>query len=144
MSDLLRSNLAFRLSAAHRRVDRYLNRLFDQLELTHAHAQLLACLLEADKAGRELRVADLAEQTGFEQSTVSRLIKELARRKLAKRRQHPDDRRSRLWQPAKRGKALRLEIETILRKANERLRRDLPDADFQGLLRSADVLDKLP
>ena len=140
MDDVLRESLGFRLGSAYRRVDRLLNRAFARIGLTHAHGHVLACLLFSG----ELRARDIARLTGFEQSTVSRLLKELARRKLVRRRRDPDDRRSHLLSPATRAKALKDDIEHVLRRSDERLRRELPQADVDGLLRAAEVMERLP
>ena len=128
------------MGSAYRRVDRLFNRAFAKVGLSHAHGYLLTCLLRAG----ELRVADLARQTGFEKSTVSRLVKELARRKLVRRRKDPDDGRAHILSPGARGKALGADIDRLLQLANERLVREMPDADLQGLLRATELMDRLP
>ncbi|MFQ5845960.1 MAG: MarR family winged helix-turn-helix transcriptional regulator, partial [Planctomycetota bacterium] len=70
MDDLTRSCLGFRLSAVYRRVDRLFNRAYGPLGLPYAHAQILLCLLGAG----ELHARDLAARTGYDSSTVSRLV----------------------------------------------------------------------
>jgi len=139
MSNLLFGSLAFRLAAAYRRVDRYANRALSALDLTHAHGHVLWSVLEQG----ELRIKDIAKHTGFEESTTSRLVKELARRKLLRRRRHPDDGRSLLFSAGVRANALRLELEHELRRVNERLTRELPNADLEGFLNTASLLDRL-
>jgi DNA-binding MarR family transcriptional regulator len=128
------------MASAYRRVDRLFNRAFAKLGLTHAHGHVLACLLEAG----ELRASELARRTGFEQSTVSRLVKALAQRKLVRRRRDPADGRGLLLSPGARAKAMRSDIEHVLRRADSRLRRDLTEADVDGLLRAAEAMDRLP
>lgn len=140
MDDVLRECLGFRMGAAYRRVDRLYNRAFARIGLTHAHGHILTCVL----AEQEVRARDIARITGFEQSTVSRLLKELARRKLVRRRRDPDDRRSHLLSAGVRAKALQDDIEHLLRRADERLRRELPRADVEGLLRATEIMDRLP
>lgn len=140
MDDVLRECLGFRMGSAYRRVDRLFNRAFARIGLTHAHGHVLACLLQ----GGELRARDIARLTGFEQSTVSRLLKELARRKLLRRRRDPDDGRSHLLSAGARAKALKDDIDHLLSRTDERLRRELPRADVDGLLRAADIMDRLP
>jgi DNA-binding MarR family transcriptional regulator len=138
--DPLSDGLSFRLGSAFRRVDRLLNRLLAPVGLTHAHTQVLATLL----ADGELRVTDLAQRTGFEQSTVSRLVKELARRRLVKRRPHPDDGRARLYRPGRRATELRTELRDILRRADRQLRRELPEADLAGFRNTLGLIERLP
>jgi len=140
VDDLLSGCLAFRLGSAFRRVDRLLNRTLAPIGLSHAHAQVLSCLL----AGGELRVTDIAHRTGFEQSTVSRLAQELARRKLLRRRKHPDDGRASLYRPGVRAEGLRDEIHAILQKTEERLRRDLPRGDLEGFRKIIRFMEQLP
>ena len=140
MDDVLRECLGFRLGSAYRRVDRLFNRAFARIGLTHAHGYILTCLLHAG----ELRARDIAKLTGFEQSTVSRLLKELVRRKLVRRRRDPDDRRSHLLSAGARAKALKDDIEHLLRRVDERLRRELPQADVLSILRAAEVMERLP
>lgn len=138
--DPLSDGISFRLGSAFRRVDRLLNRLLAPIGLTHAHTQVLATLLAAG----ELRVTDIAQRTGFEQSTVSRLVKELARRRMVRRRPHPDDGRARLYRPGRRAAELRTELRGILRKADERLRRELPAADLAGFFTTLEIIERLP
>lgn len=140
MEDLVRSCLGFRLGSAWRRVDRLFNRAFKRVGLTHAHGHVLACLL----AHGDMRLVDIARRTGFEPSTVSRLVKELVRRKLARRSPDPSDGRARLVGPAKRGEALRKDIEGLVQRAEERLRRDVAQADLEGFLTTTQAIDKLP
>lgn len=140
MEDLLRDCLGFRIGSAYRRVDRHFNRAFGRIGLTHAHGYVLTCLL----AGGEQRMAEVARRTGFEQSTVSRLVKELSRRKLVRRRKDPEDGRALLLRPGTRGEALRPEIEAILRRTDSRVRKDLVQADIEGLLNATEIMDRLP
>jgi DNA-binding MarR family transcriptional regulator len=136
----LSDGLSFRLGSAFRRVDRLLNRMLAPVGLTHAHTQILAALFTHG----EQRVTDLAQRTGFEQSTVSRLVKELARRRMVKRRPHPDDGRARLYRPGRRASEMRAELRDILRKADRQLRRELPDADLAGFLNTLELIERLP
>lgn len=138
--DLIRDCLGFRVSSAYRRVDRMFNRAFERLGIPHAHGQILICLLQDG----EMRVADVAARTGFDPSTVSRLVKELARRRLVARRRNPDDGRSLLLSLAKRGEALRGDIERIQERLNHRLRSQLTEADLEGFERTIRVMERLP
>jgi DNA-binding MarR family transcriptional regulator len=87
VEDLLRECIGFRMGAAYRRVDRLFNRTLRKTGLSHAHVHLLACLL----AKGESRARDVARLTGFESSTVSRLLLDLSRRKFVRRRPDPTD-----------------------------------------------------
>ena len=118
MENPLRDCLGFRMGSAYRRIDRVFNRGFAGIGLSHGHGYILSCLLVAG----EQRVTEVAARTGFEQSTVSRLVKELARRKLVRRRRDPADGRAVLLRPASRAEKLRAEIEGILRRAEESTR----------------------
>jgi DNA-binding MarR family transcriptional regulator len=140
VEELLRECLGFRLGAAYRRADRLFNRTLRGTGLSHAHAYVLACLF----ARGEMRVRDLVRQTGFEQSTVSRLVLDLARRKFVRHRPHPEDRRAALYRPSARADALRTEIERLVRRADERLRREATQADLAGMLRVIEIMDRLP
>ncbi|MHC4225426.1 MAG: MarR family winged helix-turn-helix transcriptional regulator [Planctomycetota bacterium] len=140
MTEPLGDCLGFRLSSAYRRMDRLVNRAFSRLDLTSAHGHVLICVLEEG----ELRIADISARTGFDPSTVSRLVKELCRRRLIKRRKHPDDGRASLLLPASRGEALREPLGAILRRLNAQLRRDLTSADQEGFLHTMAVMDRLP
>jgi DNA-binding MarR family transcriptional regulator len=140
VEDLLRECLGLRLGAAYRRVDRLFSRTLRRIGLTHAHGHVLACVI----ARPDRRLRDLAAQTGLEASTVSRLVDGLARRKFVRRRPDPEDRRSVLVSPGARAELLRVELERLLRRADDRLRRDLPQADLQGMLRAIEIMDLLP
>jgi len=140
VEDLLHECLGFRLGGAYRRADRHFNRALRPTGLSSAHVLVLACLLGKG----EQRTRDLARQTGFESSTVSRLVRDLARRKYVRYRPNPDDGRSRLYRASARGESLRAEIERIVRRADERLRRDMTQADVAGLFQALDIMDRLP
>lgn len=128
------------MGAAYRRVERLFNRTLRRTGLSHAHAHVLACLL-----GRgESRARDLARQTGLEPSTVSRILLDLSRRKFVRRRPHPEDGRAVLFRPSPRGEGLKAEIETLARHADERLRREMPEADVTGMLRAIEIMERLP
>lgn len=140
MEEILRECLGFRLGGAYRRTDRLFNRALKPTGLSSAHALILACLLGKP----EQRIQDLAQRTGFESSTVSRLVRDLARRKYVRQRPKPDDARSKLYSPAAKGEALRAEIERLVRKADERLRREMTAADLEGTFRVIEIMDHLP
>jgi len=138
--DPIRDCLGLRLGSAYRRVDRLFNRAYKPIGLPFAHGQVLVCLLYEG----EQRLADIAVRTGFDPSTVSHLARELARRKLIKRRKNPDDGRSQLLAAAKRGEALRGEIDRIHRRLNAQLRRTLTESDVTGFFRALGVMEGLP
>ena len=138
--DLIRDCLGFRISSAYRRVDRMFNRALKGLGISHAHGQVLLCLLQDGP----MLAKDVAERTGFDRSTVSRLVKELGRRKLVRRIKHPEDGRARLLEPAKRGEAIRNDLRDIQRQINADLRKQLPDADIEGFRNVTEVMDRLP
>jgi len=140
VEELLRECLGFRLGAACRRADRLFNRTLRKTGLSYAHAYVLACLF----ARGEMRARDVARQTGFENSTASRLLADLSRRKFVRRRPHPEDARAVLYRASARGDALRAEIERLVRHADERLRRDLTQADLLGVFRVVEAMDRLP
>ncbi len=140
MEDPLRQCVGFRLGAVYRRVDRIFNRAYEELGVSHAHAQILLCL----QGQGELRAADLATRTGLDSSTVSRLVKELCRRKLVKRRPAPADGRSQLLSTATRTERFCQRLLEHHRRINARLRREMSDADLEALFRMADLLDRLP
>ena len=139
MEDLVRQCLGFRVGAAFRSIDRYFNRLYLPLGLSHAHGQALACLIQE----KELRIGAIAERTGLEASTVSRLVKELGRRRLVRRRTDPEDARAQIVSLATRGEALREAVAAVIAKANARLRRDLPEEDRLGLERACEIMARL-
>ncbi len=138
--NILTGTLAFRLGAAYRRVDRLVNRELRELEISHADLHILFAVMERG----ELRVTDIAQLTGFEESTTSRLVRELARRKLLRRRRNPTDARSHLLTVGTRTKNLRIELEQITRRVQAQLVRDLPQVDRDGFLRTVDLLDRIP
>ncbi len=138
--DLIRDCLGFRVSAAQRRVDRLFSRAFRPLGISFAHGQILMTLLQDGP----MRIADVARKTGFEPSTVSRLVKELNRRKLVRSRKHPTDGRARMLEAGTRGEALRQEIEQIHHRLNAELRRDLGEDDLEGFAQTTAVMVRLP
>ena len=138
--DLIRDCLGFQIGAAARRVDRLFSRAFRPLGISYAHGQILMCLLQDGP----MRIADVAKSTGFEPSTVSRLVKELNRRKLVRSRKHPQDGRARVLEAATRGAALRQEIEQIHIRLNAALKRDLSGNDLEGFAQTTAVMVRLP
>lgn len=138
--DLIRDCLGFQIGAAQRRVDRLFSRAFRPLGISYAHGQILMCLLQDGP----MRLVDVAKSTGFEQSTVSRLVKELNRRKLVRSRKHKEDGRARMLEAATRGEALRGPIEQIHIRLNATLKRELGDNDLEGFAQTAAVMARLP
>ena len=138
--DLIRDCLGFRIGSVYRRVDRLFNRAFSPLGLTNAHAQILLCLLQDG----EMRPVDVAARTGFDPSTVSRLSRELMRRKLVRRRKDPDDGRAMLLRPAARAETMREQLARTQERINGRLRRELARADLEAFERVTAVMDRLP
>lgn len=138
--DLIRDCLGFRMGAAYRRVERLFDRAFRDIGISHAHGQILVCLLQDGP----MRPADVGARTGFEQSTVSRLVKELVRRKLIRKRPHPSDGRARILEIAKRGAALHAPIAAIYERLNAGLRLDLTETDLEGFSQTTAVMDRLP
>jgi DNA-binding MarR family transcriptional regulator len=59
-------------------------------------------------------------------------------------RPKPDDARSRLYRPSPRGEALRAEIERLVRRTDERIRRDMTTADIAGIFNAIEIMDRLP
>jgi DNA-binding MarR family transcriptional regulator len=140
VEDLLRDSLGLRLGAAFRRVDRLFNRTLRKIGLSLAHGHVLACVLA--RPGQTAR--EIARQTGLEPSSVSRLIAGLSRRKLVRRRQDPAHGRRVLVGPGARAEPLRSELERLLRRADDRVRRDMAQADLEGTLRAIAVMERLP
>jgi len=140
VTDDLQRGLGFRLGAAWRRVDRLYGRALEPLGLPHAHGAVLAAVL----AEPGLHAADLAQRTGFEASTVSRLVCELCRRKFLRREADPEDGRARLVFAGKRGEDLRDDLVAAIRRADDRLRGELGDAAADAIIRAADALERLP
>lgn len=132
--------IGFRLGATHRRVDRLFNRAYKPLGLDYPQAQILLCLLDEGL----LHAHDLAGRTGYDPSTVSRLVRELVRRKLVSRKPDPDDGRKRLLAPAKRARKLQPRMAQIQERVNDRLLRTLVRRDVDGFLNLAEVLERLP
>lgn len=134
MEDPLRDCMGFRLGAAWRRLDRLANRTYESMGLSHAHAQILLCVLE--KA--PLRMADIVALTGFAQPTVSRLTAELARHRYLRRTPDKSDRRAQLISPGKRALAQRVELVQLQEKLDAAVRRTLAEEDFDALRRLLD------
>ncbi len=139
MEDLVRHCLGFRVGAAFRSLDRYFTRLYLPLGLSHAHGQVLACVM----LEKETRIGAIADRTGLEPSTVSRLVKELSRRRLVRRRSDPEDARAHILALAKRGEAMRDAVAAVIAKANARIRRDMPEEDRIGLDRACELMARL-
>jgi DNA-binding MarR family transcriptional regulator len=140
VEERLRECLGLRTGAAYRRLDRYYNRGFEKVGLTHAHAQALLCLLK----GGEQRMTAIAQTTGFEQSTVSRLMQELTNRRFVLRRPDPADGRAQLLRAGAKARALKAELERIQRRLNDRLRREIDSDDLHGFFGVTEVFNRLP
>jgi len=135
------TDIGLRIAAAHRRADRLFNKAYRHLGFGNAHAQILHALLEFG----EMRVIDVAHRTGLDPSTVGRLVKELGRKKLVKRRVDPSDGRARILSAGARAHDLRAELEMLRDGVNRRLRGLLagPDPDDRAPSDLADALDRL-
>lgn len=140
MNDRAHDCLGLQVGSAFRRIDRLFNRGFAEVGLAHAHAQVLLSLLREG----ETRMTTIARQTGFEQSTVSRLTRELARKRLVLKRKDPEDARSRILRPSMKARRLQARLERIEQRLNDRLRRELSADDLRGLLNATEVMGRLP
>jgi DNA-binding MarR family transcriptional regulator len=136
VEDPLRDRLGFRLGAAWRRADRLFNRAYAPLELSHAHVQVLLCVVERG----ELRMADIVPLTGLAQPTVSRLAADLSRHRYLRRRPDPEDGRARLLAPSKRAVRIAPELRRIQDEVEDELRRALSEADFAALIARLDFI----
>ena len=136
VEDPLRDCLGFRLGAAWRRLDRAFNRRYADLELSHAHAQVLLCVLERG----EIRMSEIVPLTGLSQPTVSRLAADLSKRRFLRRRRDPDDGRSQLLAPSKRAERIALELRTKQEAVEARIRSALAAEDLDELRRMLDLI----
>jgi len=136
LEDPLRGHLGLRLGAAWRRLDRLCNRAYGAMELTHAHAQVLLCVLDRG----EVRMADVVPLTGLTQSTVSRLAADLSHRRYLRRRPDPADGRSQLLAPSRRTLRIGPDLRRIRDQLEEDLRRDLVGADPDALRALLDLI----
>jgi len=121
-------------------VQRLFERSLKGLDLPHAHAQVLLCLLREG----EMRAVDLAQRTGHDPSTVGRLLGELSKRRMVKYRPDPADGRGTLFRPAARGEGVRIELEKIRDRINDRLRAPVTKADLEAFFRVLQSIDRLP
>jgi len=128
--------LGLRVGSLWRRIDREFDRAFRAYELSHAHAQLLLRLLEEGP----LRVHELAKRTGFESSTVSRLLKRLVDGQFVLVRPDAEDRRMRLVRPAARARHLAQALVDARDRINRRLQRDLATSDLATFWRVLEAL----
>lgn len=95
--------------ALHARVEQELGRALQRHGLSPSEYRAL-CRLEAAVDG-ELRMQELAEQIGLNQSSVSRLVARLERDGLTRRDLCPDDRRGVYTVITDRGRARRAEVD---------------------------------
>jgi DNA-binding MarR family transcriptional regulator len=79
------------------------------------------------------RLTAVAERTGFDASTVSRQVADLAQAGLLDRMPDPDDKRAVLLQATRRGKQLMNRLATGRRKRLERMLSDWTDQDIADL-----------
>ena len=136
VEDPLRDCMGFRLGAAWRRLDRLFNRSYAALDLSHAHAQVLLCVLERG----EIRMAEIVPLTGLSQPTVSRLAADLSERRYLRRKPDPHDRRARVLAPAKRAERIAHELRRLQQLVDARLRTGLAAEDFEELRRMLDLI----
>jgi len=128
--------MGFRLGAAWRRLDRLFTKTYKPLELSHAHAQILLCVLERG----EIRMVEIAEITGLSQPTVSLLAAELSKRRYLRRQKDPSDGRAQLLSPSKRAERIGEEVRRRQDEADRILRREFADEDFAELRRMLDLI----
>ena len=128
--------MGFRLGAAWRRLDRLFNRTYAPLGLSHAHAQVLLCVLERG----ETRMADIVPLTGLTQSTVSRLTADLARHRYLRRTEDPDDARVQRLRPSTRAERIAPELRRLQQSVDARIERELAGPDAQTLRGMLDLI----
>ena len=128
--------MGFRLGAAWRRLDRLFNRMYQPLGISHAHAQVLLCVLERE----EIRMADIVPLTGLTQPTISRLAAYLSKHRYIRRQKDPNDARSTLLSPAKRAKSLRSELERLQVVVDQLVHKKLAEPDAEELRLMLDLI----
>ncbi|MHC4938301.1 MAG: MarR family winged helix-turn-helix transcriptional regulator [Planctomycetota bacterium] len=136
MEDPLRDCMGFRLGAAWRRLDRLFNRAYSILDLSHAHAQVLLCVLER----REIRMADIVPLTGLTQPTVSRLAADLSKHRYLRRVPDPTDARAKLLSPSKRAERVAPELRRLQDLVDTTLRREFAEEEFAELRALLDLI----
>ncbi len=136
VEDPLRDCMGFRLGAAWRRLDRLFNRAYAVLDLSHAHAQVLLCVLERG----EIRMAEIVPLTGLTQPTISRLAADLSKHRYLRRTRDPLDGRAQLLNGSARAKRIEPELRRLQGLLDTTLRRGFTEEEFAELRAMLDFI----
>jgi DNA-binding MarR family transcriptional regulator len=136
------SKVAAFASAVDADLDRW---LADRYRIGLTDCRALASLSQA--ADKELRVSELAQQVGLNQSSATRLVSRLEAKDLVRRDTCPDDRRGNYAVVTKQGEELLAELrapyEERVRELLSRTAAHFPDADLPRLVAALDEVRAL-
>lgn len=91
-------------------------------------------------AARPLTLRELAAKLGADPPYVTLIVDDLEKRKLVQRMPHPEDRRAKLVQLTRAGRAATARADAILDEPPAALR-DLPAEDLEAMVRVLDSLN---
>lgn len=130
--------LCFRLGALTRKIQRYYNNRFAELNITLGQSFVLFQLLEADGSS----VKDIAAAVQLDPPAITGLVDRLAKEGLAERQTDPDNRRTTNIYLTERGREVALQAGLIAAEFNEVLQKIISTGDSEAFERALSALEE--
>lgn len=125
----LDDRLIYHISMAQQVLKVFINNSLRKSGVKITHAQAGIILLLADK--KELKMSELGQLLGIENSAITQLVDRLENSKFVRRRMDPDDRRALLISATPEGKAEAEKAKAAIRKVNEDIKSGHSEKEIQ-------------
>ena len=125
----LDDKLIYHISMAQQVLKAFINNSLKKSNVRITHAQAGIILLLADK--RELKMSELGQLLGIENSAITQLVDRLEDARFVQRRMDPNDRRALLISATPEGKAEAEKAKSVIRKVNKEIKSGHSSADIE-------------
>lgn len=130
--------LCFRLGALTRRIQRYYNNRFAELNITLGQSFVLFHLLEADGSS----VKDIASTVQLDPPAITGLVDRLAKEGLVERQTDPNDRRTTQIYLTNQGREVAAQAELIATEFNQTMQKIVASDDSAAFERALSSLEE--
>lgn len=130
--------LCFRLGALTRRIQRYYNSRFAELNITLGQSFVLFALAENDCSS----VKDIAAAVQLDPPAITGLVDRLAKEGLVERQTDPEDRRTTRITLTARGREVTDQASRIAAEFNETMQKIIPAGDNASFARALAALEQ--
>ncbi|WP_138752662.1 MarR family winged helix-turn-helix transcriptional regulator [Paenibacillus sinopodophylli] len=127
----IKQSVGYIISNTGRRLNQRLQQLFQEYDVTPEQWSLLMCLDEQDAITHK----DLAQRTDKDPANITRLVDQLERKALVKRKANPNDRRSQLLYITENGTICAQALAPIEEKYVQQMLTDITPDEINAFMR---------